>query len=133
MLTSFLSWGLLNWVQNWRHLPVPVFYYTAYSFQRKFLCLCVSVPDLLRGIDPLSTRWQLALTSILGVRTVFRHIEYRQEGTRDAMKILPKITSGGSRTLVFQDLKTKCAIREMGKWSPSFISQPICAGNERWI
>lgn len=31
-LTSFASQGLLNRVQNWRHLPVPVFfYYMAYS------------------------------------------------------------------------------------------------------
>lgn len=72
VLNPFASQGLLNWVQNWRHLPVPVFYYMAKSpFEEVCLRVCLS-QIYWQGIDPLSTCWHLALTSVLGVRTVFR-------------------------------------------------------------
>lgn len=102
VLTSFASQGLLNWVQNWRHLPAPVFYYMAHSPWRKFLSVCLgprsserirpSVYMLASGINKYPGCWHC-------VQTAHRHIRCRQKCTQDEDSI--QITSGSSQRLVY--------------------------------
>lgn len=108
MLTWFASQELLKWVQNCKHLPVPVFYYMAW---KKHVCVSLcprptgrnrpSVYMLASGINkhPGFSRC---------VQTEQRPIKYACECTQDALRILPRLPL----EVVTDSLKTKCTEME---------------------